>query len=255
MKLKLDKSYSDDRIAESCHTAVPVKNESVLDAVHTNKVNYQKELDKLLEKLELSAAGEGEGMLVPTLFLHSCCAPCSSYVLEYLCGKFRITVFYFNPNISENAEYVRRVEEQKRLIEAYNREKRGYPISVIEGDYEPQRFFLMAAGLEDCPEGGERCFRCFDLRLRETAVRAREGGYDYFGTTLTISPLKNAEKLNEIGIALEKEYGIPWLPSDFKKKNGYKRSVELSVEYGLYRQDYCGCAFSKAERERSVGRE
>lgn len=220
-----------------------------------NQTNYQKELDKLLEGLTVSAQGDTDGTEPPTLFLHSCCAPCSSYVLEYLCGKFQITVFYFNPNISESSEYIRRVEEQKRLIEAYNRERRGYPISVIEGDYEPQRFFQAAAGLEDCPEGGERCFRCFDLRLRETAARAREGGYDYFGTTLTISPLKNAEKLNEIGNALAKEYGILWLPSDFKKKNGYKRSVELSAEYSLYRQDYCGCVFSKAERDRSAGHE
>ena len=213
-----------------------------------NKMNYQKELEKLLQKLE---QGQGAGKEVPALFLHSCCAPCSSYVLEYLCGRFRITVFYYNPNISESAEYVRRVAEQKRLIEAYNREERGYPISVIEGDYDPQLFFQTAQGLEDCPEGGERCFRCFDLRLRETAHRAREGGYDYFGTTLTISPLKNAEKLNQIGTTLSEEYGISWLPSDFKKRNGYKRSVELSEEYGLYRQDYCGCAFSKAERERN----
>lgn len=213
-----------------------------------NKMNYQKELEKLLQKLE---QGQGVGKEAPALFLHSCCAPCSSYVLEYLCGRFRITVFYYNPNISESAEYVRRVAEQKRLIEAYNREERGYPISVIEGDYDPQLFFQTAQGLEDCPEGGERCFRCFDLRLRETAHRAREGGYDYFGTTLTISPLKNAEKLNQIGTALSEEYGISWLPSDFKKRNGYKRSVELSEEYGLYRQDYCGCVFSKAERERN----
>lgn len=234
-----------------------------------NRLNYQRELEKLLEELEREKLGRkqqeleeldqkqreqverGQGKEVPTLFLHSCCAPCSSYVLEYLCGWFQITVFYFNPNISESAEYVRRVKEQKRLIEAYNHEKRGYPISVIEGDYQPQVFLRMAAGLEDCPEGGERCFRCFDLRLRETALRAKEGGYDYFGTTLTISPLKNAEKLNQIGHALAEEYGIPWLPSDFKKKNGYKRSVELSTEYDLYRQDYCGCAFSKAEREKA----
>ena len=213
-----------------------------------NQINYQKELEKLLQKLEQERE---EGAEAPTLFLHSCCAPCSSYVLEYLCGWFRITVFYYNPNISDSAEYVRRVAEQKRLIEAYNREGKGYPISVIEGDYDPLLFFQMAQGLEDCPEGGERCFRCFDLRLRETAHRAREGRYDYYGTTLTISPLKNAEKLNQIGGALEEEYGISWLPSDFKKRNGYKRSVELSGEYGLYRQDYCGCAFSKAERERN----
>ncbi len=206
-----------------------------------NQVNYQKELDKVLTGL----AGQ-----VPGLFLHSCCAPCSSYCLEYLCQYFEITVFYFNPNISAKDEYRKRVEEQKRLIAAYNAEGKGHPISVIEGDYEPARFYEIAKGYEDCPEGGERCARCFDLRLRETALRAKEGQYDYFATTLTISPLKNAVKLNEIGQALSEEYGVAWLPSDFKKKNGYKRSIELSAQYGLYRQDYCGCAFSKAERER-----
>lgn len=210
-----------------------------------NQTNYQKELDKLLNRL---GQEREKGAAAPTLFLHSCCAPCSSYVLEYLCGWFRITVFYYNPNISEDGEYRHRVEEQKRLIEAYNREGRGYPIIIEEGDYEPGLFFEAAAGLEDCPEGGERCFKCYDLRLRETAKRAKAGGYDFFGTTLTISPLKNAQKLNEIGSSLAEEYGIAWLPSDFKKKDGYKRSVELSSEYGLYRQDYCGCAFSKAER-------
>lgn len=214
-----------------------------------NQINYQKELEKLLEKLTQE---RGEGDSVPTLFLHSCCAPCSSYVLEYLCGKFQTTVFYFNPNISDSAEYRHRVEEQKRLIRAYNEEGKGYPISVLEGDYEPRCFFQAAQGLEDCPEGGERCFRCYELRLRETAKRAAEGGYDYFGTTLTVSPLKNAQKLNEIGSELAKEYGTDWLPSDFKKKNGYKRSVELSAEYGLYRQDFCGCVFSKTERSRQL---
>lgn len=203
-----------------------------------NRVNYQRELDKITDRLK----EEGRA---PTLLLHSCCAPCSSYVLEYLCSLFRITAFYYNPNISASEEYAKRVAEQKRLIAAYNGEKKGYPIEITEGDYEPGRFFEMAKGLENCPEGGERCFRCFDLRLRETAKRAKEGNFDYFCTTLTISPLKNAEKLNEIGQALAEEYEISWLPSDFKKKDGYKRSVELSAEYGLYRQDYCGCAFSR----------
>jgi len=205
-----------------------------------NRINYQKELDKVLDSL---------GERTPRLFLHSCCAPCSSYCLEYLCQYFAITVFYFNPNISQESEYKKRVEEQKRLIARYNEEQKGHPIAVIEGDYEPVRFFDMAKGYEDCPEGGERCFRCFDLRLRETAIRAKERGYDYFATTLTISPLKNADKLNEIGQALAIEYGVSWLPSDFKKKGGYQRSVQLSTEYDLYRQDYCGCAFSKAEAE------
>ena len=203
-----------------------------------NQRNYQKELEKVMEEMER----EGR---VPSLFLHSCCAPCSSYVLEYLCPFFHITVFYYNPNISEDAEYRKRVEEQKRLIAAYNREGKGYPIEIVEGDYEPGRFYETARGYEKCPEGGERYFRCYELRLRETAERAAAGGYDYFTTTLTISPLKNAAKLNEIGNRLSGEYQVPWLPSDFKKKNGYKRSVELSAEYDLYRQNYCGCVFSK----------
>lgn len=210
-----------------------------------NRINYQKELEKILTGLQAD-------VMPPTLFLHSCCAPCSSYCLEYLCRYFSITVFYYNPNISVSAEYHKRVEEQKRLIAAYNREKKGYPISIIEGDYEPRLFFEMAKGLEDCPEGGERCFKCFDMRLRRTAEEALKGGFDYFATTLTISPLKNAAKINEIGQALSAEYGVKWLPSDFKKKNGYKRSIELSAEYELYRQDYCGCAFSKIERGLAV---
>lgn len=132
------------------------------------------------------------------------------------------------------------------------KEEKGWPIDIVEGDYEPERFYEMAKGYENCPEGGERCFRCFDLRLRKTAELAFAGGFDYFATTLTISPLKNAAKINEIGQALSGEYGISWLPSDFKKKNGYKRSIELSAEYELYRQNYCGCAFSKAEREAQI---
>lgn len=204
------------------------------------QVDYQKELEKIIEQMPK------EGGSVPTLFLHSCCAPCSSYVLEYLCQYFHITVFYYNPNISYEEEYQKRVEEQKRLIDAYNREGRGYPISVVEGEYKPQAFFEMAKGLEQCPEGGERCFKCYEMRLRETARLGKKGGYDYFTTTLTISPLKNAAKLNEIGMALGEEYDVAWLPSDFKKKEGYKRSIELSKEYDLYRQDYCGCVYSKS---------
>ncbi len=213
-----------------------------------NQINYQKELEKVLEGLRTDGGEKPQALresLPPRLFLHSCCAPCSSYCLEYLCTYFSITVFYFNPNISERQEYLHRVEEQKRLIAAYNAEKRGYPIGIVEGDYEPARFFETAKGYEHCPEGGERCLRCFDLRLRETAKQAKDGGYDYFATTLTISPLKNAQKINEIGQSLSEEYGIRWLPSDFKKKDGYKRSVELSAQYELYRQNFCGCAFSK----------
>lgn len=198
--------------------------------------NYSRELDAILDKPE----NRGK-----SLFLHSCCAPCSSYVLEYLHSFFRITVFYYNPNITEEAEYGHRVKEQKRLISEFNRKEDGaYPIQVIEGDYQRQYFFDCVKGLEDCPEGGERCLVCYELRLRETARRAKECGADYFTTTLTISPLKNAQKLNEIGERLSQEMKVSFLPSDFKKKNGYKRSVELSKEFGLYRQDYCGCVFS-----------
>jgi hypothetical protein len=204
--------------------------------------NYSKELDKIMA----DASERGKH-----LFLHSCCAPCSSYVLEYLRSFFRITVFYYNPNITEDTEYRKRVAEQKRLIAAFNSQPicDAFPIEIMEGDYDTQSFFQSIRGLEQCREGGERCFACFTLRLRETAEKAKEAGADYFTTTLTISPLKNAGKINEIGELLAKEYGVPFLPSDFKKKNGYQRSVELSAKYGLYRQDYCGCIFSKAERE------
>lgn len=221
-----------------------------------NVRNYQKELDKLIE-------GFIKQDRVPTLFLHSCCAPCSSYVLEYLRQYFKIAVFYYNPNISAEPEYVKRVEEQKRLIAAYNEQisdgvaklpdgtaAKVYPIDIVEGDYIPQEFYDIAKGLEQCPEGGERCFACYELRLRKTAQLALEQGYEYFATTLTISPLKNAPKLNELGESLAAKYGVAWLPSDFKKKNGYKRSIELSAEYDLYRQDYCGCIYSKVEREK-----
>lgn len=200
-----------------------------------NKVNYQKELDKVVE----NCVRENR---VPTLLLHSCCAPCSSYTLEYLSEYFKITVFYYNPNIYPAVEYEKRVQEQKRFIGELPVR---HPVSFIEGAYDTERFYAMARGLESAPEGGERCFKCYELRLREAAALAKEKGFDYFTTTLTISPMKNAGKLNEIGEALAKEYGIAHLPSDFKKKNGYKRSIELSAQYGLYRQNYCGCVFSQ----------
>ena len=205
-----------------------------------NTINYARQLDHLLEQPETKGKH---------LFLHSCCAPCSSYVLEYLRSFFRITVFYYNPNITEDAEYRKRVIEQKRLIGIFNEMGDAYPIEIVEGDYVPEQFFAMSRGYEKCPEGGERCFRCYEMRLRETALQAKKAGADYFTTTLTISPLKNAAKINEIGQQLSEELEVPFLPSDFKKKNGYKRSVELSKEYDLYRQDYCGCIFSKAERD------
>ena len=198
-------------------------------------MNYQKELYKLVQKL----SDDGR---VPKLLLHSCCAPCSSYVLEYLSNYFEITVLYYNPNIFPESEYTKRIWEQQKLIDDLNVK---HPISFMAGPYDKEKFYEMARGLEEVKEGGIRCFGCYELRLRETARIAAQAGFDYFTTTLSISPLKNAEKLNEIGVKLAEEYGVSYLLSDFKKKNGYKRSIELSKQYGLYRQDYCGCEFSK----------
>lgn len=203
------------------------------------KINYQTELEKIIEKHQK----QGE---TPTLLLHSCCAPCSSYVLEYLSKYFKITVLYYNPNIYPDEEYFKRVSEQKQFIEKFPTENK---IDFIEGNFDKKRFYETVKGKERLPEGGERCFLCYELRLRETAEYATRGNYDYFTTTLSISPLKNAQKLNEIGLNLAKQYGVKYLVSDFKKKNGYKRSTELSRQYNMYRQNYCGCIFSKQERE------
>ena len=186
-----------------------------------NKRNYQKELDAKIAGLH------GE---VPTLLLHSCCAPCSSYVLEYLSQYFSITLFYYNPNIYPPTEYEHRVEEQQRLIHSL---PAVHPISFCPGPYDSNRFYELTRGMENVPEGGERCFVCYEMRLREAAEMAKQLKLDYFTTTLSISPLKNAEKLNEIGERLAAEYGIPYLNSDFKKRGGYQRSIELSHEYGL----------------------
>lgn len=199
--------------------------------------NYQKELDKILQQLE-------EKEEVPVLLLHSCCAPCSSYVLEYLSRYFKITVFYYNPNIYPEEEYWKRVEEQKRFIREIPQK---YPITFKEGKFEPERYYAEVKGLEKEPEGGARCEKCFRLRLSEAVKSALEEHADYVTTTLTISPLKNAPLLNQIGEELTKDTKVKWLPSDFKKKNGYKRSTELSAEYHLYRQNYCGCVFSMRE--------
>lgn len=228
-------------------------------------VNYQKELDKILSVKE----NFGKKLL-----LHCCCAPCSSYVLTYLSSFFDITVYFYNPNITDEEEYVHRLDELKRLVDTLNRTGKIYPwaasdvhipISLSEAEFEPQRFLEIASGLEDAPEGGARCAKCFGLRFEETCRRAKEIGADYFGTTLTISPLKNAEVINAIGTAIaggtydaapqkaECSNAVPkpiegnpiWLPSDFKKRDGYKHSIELSAEYGLYRQNYCGCEFSR----------
>lgn len=206
--------------------------------------NYQKELERTL-------SGFLQDQPPKRLLLHSCCAPCSSYVIEYLSSYFSITVFYYNPNIYPAQEYGKRAEEQREFIRRFPAK---YPAQFLYGEFEPERFYEAVKGLEREKEGGERCFCCYRLRLEETAKMAKRLGMDYFTTTLSISPLKQAVKLNEIGEALSEEYGIPYLVSDFKKKNGYKRSVELSKEYGLYRQDYCGCIFSKMERERQKER-
>lgn len=203
------------------------------------KRNYQKELDQLIASLEGRR---------PTLLLHACCAPCSSYVLEYLSQFFEITLFYYNPNIAPESEYRYRVSELKRLVAEMLPDS---GITVLEGQYDPERFLRAVKGLESEPEGGARCMVCYRLRLEESARVAREMGCEYFTTTLSISPLKNAQALNDIGGELAPIYQTKYLHSDFKKREGYKRSIQLSAEYGLYRQDYCGCAFSKAERERA----
>jgi len=200
-----------------------------------NKINYQLELDKIINKIE------GENT-TKSLLLHSCCAPCSSYVLSYLNKYFNITVFYYNPNITNKEEYLKRKQEQIRLISELPTINK---INILDADYNPEKFFEISKGLENCREGGERCFKCYKLRLEATAKAAKENSFDYFCTTLTISPLKNAQKINEIGQMLGDEYQISFLPSDFKKKEGFKKSIELSSQYNLYRQNYCGCIYSK----------
>ncbi len=207
-------------------------------------MNAQLELEKKIEEIKKSIDKDGH---VPKLLLHSCCAPCSTYVLEYLSDFFEITVLYYNPNIFPTEEYEKRAKEQQYLISQMNPK---YFIACVIGDYEKERFYELAKGLEDEPECGKRCDLCYELRLRRTGELALQLDMDYFTTTLTISPLKKADKLNEIGKRLEMELGIEYLISDFKKKNGYKRSTELSKEYELYRQDFCGCVYSKQEQER-----
>ena len=204
-----------------------------------NKINYQLETDKIIDKIK----NEGTA---PRLMLHSCCAPCSSYTLEYLSKYFEITVFYFNPNISPESEFEKRFAEQKRLIEALPAKNK---ISLIKGEYKPDEFYEIAKGLENAKEGYERCFKCYRLRLEKTAEIAKKEGFDYFCTTLSISPLKNSQRINEIGFETAEKFGVKWLPSDFKKKEGFKRSIELSREYDLYRQDFCGCIYSKRAKE------
>ncbi len=205
-----------------------------------NKINYQSVLDNTIKKI----TSENR---VPKLIIHSCCAPCSSYVLEYLSRYFKITVLYYNPNIFPKEEYEYRISEQERLIDSMQFVN---DVKLIASGYTPEDFYSAVKGNENEPEGGKRCRLCFNVRLRYTAALAKKMNFDYFTTTLSISPLKNAEVLNKLGAEIGKEYGVEYLQSDFKKRNGYKRSVELSKEYELYRQDYCGCIYSKMEREK-----
>lgn len=196
------------------------------------KINYDLKLDELIKELDY----------VPKLLLHSCCAPCSSYCIERLTKYFDITILYYNPNIEPYDEYIKRKNEEIKFIKEYPKANK---LDIMDCDYDNNLFHEMAVGLEDVPEGGSRCFKCYEMRLRKTAGLGKLKGYDYFGTTLSVSPYKNSQKLNEIGLLLEKEYDIKFLPADFKKKDGYKRSVTLAKEYNLYRQNYCGCIYSK----------
>lgn len=205
------------------------------------KVNFQQKLDEELVEIINSHS-------VPNLLLHVCCAPCSSYVLEYLSSYFRISLYYYNPNIAPKSEFDKRIMELKRFIEEFSVK---YPVSLETEEYRPEEFYAIAKGLEEEPEGGIRCYRCYEQRLEQTAIKCAAEGYDYFTTTLSISPYKNAVWLNEIGERLAEVYGVNYLYADFKKRNGYQRSIQLSKEYDLYRQDYCGCIFSKKERERN----
>ncbi len=216
-----------------------------------NSVNYSKEMEKII-------AWNREQGRIPSLLLQVCCAPCSSHCLECLREDFDITVLFYNPNISDRVEYEKRKSEELRLIREYNRQveqqdfegmhstKRARKIKVLDVDYDGQQYETAVKGLEDCPEGGDRCTVCFRLRLGRAAQLAAEGGYDFYTTTLTISPRKDAARLNRIGEEMGEQHGVCWLPSDFKKKDGFKRSVELSGRFGLYRQNYCGCKYSKA---------
>ena len=204
--------------------------------------NYQRELDKLINNIEETGKR-------PRLLLHACCAPCSSYVLEYLSSWFDICVYFYNPNIDTREEYDKRAKELRSMIERMK-----VPVRLIVAEYDPESFYRMARGHEKDPERGERCRLCYELRLKETARLLKELSdkgehFDYFCTTLSISPLKDAKALNDIGERIAASEGLSYLPSDFKKRNGYKRSIELSAIYGLYRQDYCGCVFSRRERQ------
>lgn len=205
-------------------------------------MNYQKVLDEILINIENSNK-------TPRLLLHACCAPCSSYVLEYLSKYFEITIYYYNPNIYPETEYQRRMDELKKFISNYNSINK---INLIEENYNINDYYKAVKGYEKLGERSERCYKCYEFRMRNACIYAKENNFDYFTTTLSISPYKNSNWINEIGSDLEKEYDIKYLYADFKKKNGYKRSLELSKEYGLYRQEYCGCVYSKEERRNNL---
>ena len=209
-------------------------------------IYMEKNYDKLLSDLIVK---NSELNIVPNVLLHSCCAPCSSYVIEYLSNYFNITILYYNPNISPYDEYLKRKNEQIKLIDNM---KTKYKVNIIDCDYDNDLYEEAIKGFEMEPERGSRCSICFKLRLDKTAREASEGNYDYFATTLTLSPYKNPKLINEIGFELENKYNIKYLGSDFKKRNGYKRSIELSFKYDLYRQDYCGCVYSKRDRDNYV---
>lgn len=202
-------------------------------------MNYQLKLEEIVKDLDY----------VPNLLLHTCCAPCSSRCIEYLSNYFNITVLYYNPNISPESEYEKRKQEQIRFLKEFKSKNK---LDILDVDYNYQEFLDITAGLEDEKEGGARCFKCYRLRLEKTCKMAKENNFDYFGTTLTVSPYKNSKVLNKIGEELENIYNVKYLYSDFKKNNGYKRSIELSNQYNLYRQDYCGCVFSKIERDKRI---
>lgn len=201
-------------------------------------MNYQKKLDEIIEQLKISNK-------TPKLLLHACCAPCSSYVLEYLSNYFDITIYYYNPNIYPENEYMRRMNELKEFIKVFDLK---HTINFIEEKYDPKNYYKNIKGLENLGEKSIRCFNCYKFRLDKSASFAKTNNFDYFTTTLSISPYKNSQWINEIGKELEMKYNIKYLYADFKKKNGYKRSIELSKIYNLYRQDYCGCVYSMQGR-------
>lgn len=198
------------------------------------KENYAKTLENIINNLEYK----------PKILLHSCCAPCSSYVIDYLNNYFDITILYYNPNISPIEEYEKRKQEEIKFIKNYKN------VKFLDCDYDNNLYNKLIKGLENEPERGKRCNVCFELRLEKTAILAKENNYEYFGTTLTVSPYKNAQIINKIGEKIQEKHKIKWLYSDFKKNDGYKKSIELSKKYNLYRQDYCGCIYSKRKEEK-----